>query len=312
MIPAAVSAPAHSGSIIWTSATVSSTVAAVSAASRSSRSRLTCRGRSAADRGERPRPRVARPAPARRPVARDTELSAASAAANTPGQRDQQDGDDDQRNGAITMVAASRQAQSSRPDGAEHGGVAAALRLARGGLLAARRASRRAAGPAARTSRAPARARRGRSRAGAARRARSAGAARRPARGPAVRACALANSGQSTMSPSSAGPMSGASGRRDSSASSSIGKDMTSVGPGSSIQRSCSSLMTSVVTARMLSSAAGLTRIASRACRATEAISDSSTATPDSLQTSMDTFFPCSTRFRVVLASLDRRPSARG
>ena len=83
--------------------------------------------------------------------------------------------------------------------------------------------------------------------------------------------------------------MSGASGRRDSSTSSSIGNDMTSVGPGSSIQRSCSSAMASVVTAMIDSSAAGLTRIAVSAWRATEAISDSSTATPDSLVTSIDT-----------------------
>ncbi len=59
--------------------------------------------------------------------------------------------------------------------------------------------------------------------------------------------------------------MSGASGRRDSSISSSIGNDITSVGPGSSIQRSCSSAMASRVTAVTQSSAAGLTRIASSA-----------------------------------------------
>ena len=83
--------------------------------------------------------------------------------------------------------------------------------------------------------------------------------------------------------------MSGASGRRDSSTSSSIGNDITSVGPGSSIQRSCSSAMASTPTAVTQSSAAGLTRIASSAYRATEAISGSSTATPDSLLTSIDT-----------------------
>ena len=48
---------------------------------------------------------------------------------------------------------------------------------------------------------------------------------------------------------------------------------MTSVGPGSSIQRSCSSVMTSVVTTMIDSSAAGLTRIAASTCRATEASS---------------------------------------
>ena len=64
---------------------------------------------------------------------------------------------------------------------------------------------------------------------------------------------------------------------------------MTSVGPGSSIQRSCSSAMASVVTAMIDSSAAGLTRMAARACRATETISSASTGTPDSLLTSIDT-----------------------
>ena len=64
---------------------------------------------------------------------------------------------------------------------------------------------------------------------------------------------------------------------------------MTSVGPGSSIQRSCSSAMASVVTAMIDSSAAGLTRMACRACRATETISSASTGTPDSLLTSIDT-----------------------
>ena len=91
------------------------------------------------------------------------------------------------------------------------------------------------------------------------------------------------------MSPSSSGPGSAASGRREESISSSIGNDMTSVGPGSSIQRSCSSLMTSSVTAMIDSSAAGLTCNASSANRATDAMRAESIATPDSLLTSMDT-----------------------
>jgi hypothetical protein len=47
--------------------------------------------------------------------------------------------------------------------------------------------------------------------------------------------------------------------------------------------------MASLVTARIESSAAGLTRMASRAKRATDEISVASTLTPDSLYTSIDT-----------------------
>ena len=62
---------------------------------------------------------------------------------------------------------------------------------------------------------------------------------------------------------------------------------MTSVGPGSSIQRTCSSSIASSPTAVIASSADGLTFIASSAYRATDTICASSTVIPDSLTTSM-------------------------
>ncbi len=83
MIPQAVSAPTQTGSISSIRATVSSTAAQISAASRISSSRLTCRGRSATTAASARDPgRPARTSASTR--ARETEFSAASAAANTP------------------------------------------------------------------------------------------------------------------------------------------------------------------------------------------------------------------------------------
>jgi hypothetical protein len=83
MIAPAVRIPAHTGVIMRASATVSSTVAAVSATSRSSSSRLTWRGRSATIAASARAP--VRPSRTRVSTrARETELSAASAAANKP------------------------------------------------------------------------------------------------------------------------------------------------------------------------------------------------------------------------------------
>src|SRR3712207_1438985 len=86
------------------------------------------------------------------------------------------------------------------------------------------------------------------------------------------------------MSPSSAGPGSGSSGRPVSS--SSMGKARTSVGPFSPIQRSCSVLMYCVSTQSTDSSAIGLTFISPSTKRQTAASSASSTAISDSLATS--------------------------
>src|ERR1700733_3593703 len=105
---------------------------------------------------------------------------------------------------------------------------------------------------------------------------------------PAAAACSAANSGHSTMSPSMAGPGSGASGRPPGS-SSSIGKLITSVGPGRSIQRMCRSAMAAVSSNTIDSSAAGFTSIWVMTNFATLINSDSETSIPDSLATSMVT-----------------------
>src|SRR5882757_6343498 len=103
---------------------------------------------------------------------------------------------------------------------------------------------------------------------------------------PAAAACSAANSGHSTMSPSIDGPGSGASGRPPGS-SSSIGKLITSVGPGRSIHRMCRSAIAAVSSSSIDSSAAGLTSILAMTNRATLTSSASATSTPDSLDTSM-------------------------
>ena len=84
------------------------------------------------------------------------------------------------------------------------------------------------------------------------------------------------------MSPSIDGPGSGASGRPPGS-SSSIGKLITSVGPGRSIQRMCRSAIAAVSNSTIDSSAAGLTSIWSMTNLATLINSDSETSIPDSL-----------------------------
>src|ERR1700733_1593424 len=88
------------------------------------------------------------------------------------------------------------------------------------------------------------------------------------------------------MSPSIAGPGSGASGRPPGS-SSSIGKLITSVGPGKSIQRMCRSAIAAVSNRTIDNSAAGLTSILAMTNFATLINSDSETSYPDSLATSM-------------------------
>src|SRR5690348_14336512 len=88
------------------------------------------------------------------------------------------------------------------------------------------------------------------------------------------------------MSPSIAGPGSGASGRPPGS-SSSIGKLITSVGPGRSIQRMCRSAIAAVSSNTIDSSAAGLTSIWVMTNFATLINSDSATSNPDSLATSI-------------------------
>src|ERR1700753_437034 len=90
------------------------------------------------------------------------------------------------------------------------------------------------------------------------------------------------------MSPSIAGPGSGASGRPPGS-SSSIGKLITSVGPGRSIQRMCRSAIAAVSNSTIDSSAAGLTSIWVMTNLATLINSDSETSIPDSLATSIVT-----------------------
>src|SRR5262245_61694470 len=93
------------------------------------------------------------------------------------------------------------------------------------------------------------------------------------------------------MSPSMAGPGSGASGRPPGS-SSSIGKLITSVGPGRSIQRMCRSAIAAVSSSTIESSAAGFTFILRMTNRATLINSSSETSMPDSLDTSMLTGSP--------------------
>src|SRR3954467_3942422 len=104
---------------------------------------------------------------------------------------------------------------------------------------------------------------------------------------PAARAWRTGTAGQSTTSPSRAGPGSGSSGRAVSS--SSMGKARTSVGPFSPIQRSCRLLMYSTSTHSTDSSAIGLTSISPSTKRQTPASSASSTAISDSLATSTGT-----------------------
>src|SRR3954470_17085303 len=93
------------------------------------------------------------------------------------------------------------------------------------------------------------------------------------------------------MSPSIDGPGSGASGRPPGS-SSSIGKLMTSVGPGRSIHRMCRSAIAGMSSNTIESSAAGLTFILRMTNRATLISSSSETSMPDSLDTSMLTRSP--------------------
>src|ERR1700757_4689516 len=88
------------------------------------------------------------------------------------------------------------------------------------------------------------------------------------------------------MSPSIDGPGSGASGRPPGS-SSSIGKLITSVGPGRSIQRMCRSAIAAVSNSTIDNSALGLTSILAITNRATLTSSASETSMPDSLDTSM-------------------------
>lgn len=71
--------------------------------------------------------------------------------------------------------------------------------------------------------------------------------------------CFFATSGQSTMSPRS--PCGGSSSSLAGGRSSSIGKDMTSVGPGRSIHWMCSCSMASVSTTITESSDSGWIRI---------------------------------------------------
>src|ERR1700757_5450 len=103
---------------------------------------------------------------------------------------------------------------------------------------------------------------------------------------PAAAAWSAANSGHSTMSPSIDGPGSGASGRPPGS-SSSIGKLITSVGPGRSIQRMCRSAIAAVSSSTIDSSALALTSNLAMTNRATLTNSASETSMPDSLDTSM-------------------------
>src|SRR6202012_1508846 len=112
---------------------------------------------------------------------------------------------------------------------------------------------------------------------------------------PASRAWAAATCGQSTPSPSSpgSGPGSSAPARplltppRWGGRSSSMGNASTSVGPGSPIHRSCSSVMAFSSTSSTDSSASGWMRISSTTGRAIAARATSSTAPPASLAMSM-------------------------
>src|SRR3954451_4823656 len=93
------------------------------------------------------------------------------------------------------------------------------------------------------------------------------------------------------MSPSIDGPGSGASGLPPGS-SSSIGKLITSVGPGRSIHRMCRSAIAAVSRSTIESSAEGFTFILPMTNRATLTNSSSETSMPDSLDTSMLTRSP--------------------
>src|SRR5690348_11066457 len=125
MIAAASSAPAQTGVITWSRAMVSSTVAAVSAASRSSRSRLTWRGRSATTLDSARAPgRPARTSDSTR--ARDTVFRAASAAANTPASGTSTTAMT--ISGVITGPGSAVLGRLGQPDRAQHRRVRAPLR----------------------------------------------------------------------------------------------------------------------------------------------------------------------------------------
>src|SRR6185437_4678591 len=106
---------------------------------------------------------------------------------------------------------------------------------------------------------------------------------------PAFSACSAATCGHSTTSPSSpgSGPGSSRLPPRCGGRSSSMGKASTSVGPGSPIHRSCSSVMVRSSTSSTESSASGWIRIWSRVNRATATSPTSSTSMPASLAISM-------------------------
>src|SRR6201991_1048501 len=127
MIAPAMSAAIHTGWMVSTNATVSRTVAAASAASRNSSSRLTWRGRSATTAASARDPgRPARTSASTR--ARETELSAASAAANKPASGTSRTAM------TISGVLMRRPSAVFEPDGAEQCVVAATLGLASGGF----------------------------------------------------------------------------------------------------------------------------------------------------------------------------------
>src|SRR5687767_4456419 len=131
MIAPAVRPPAQSRSKMWISAIVSSTEAAASAASRNSRSRLTCRGRSAATTASARAPaRPARTSASTR--ARDTEFRAASAAAKTPASGIRRTAMT--ISGRVPFMAWALLAVLEA-SGAEHGGVAAPPGRLGGGIL---------------------------------------------------------------------------------------------------------------------------------------------------------------------------------
>src|SRR5271167_1967340 len=108
---------------------------------------------------------------------------------------------------------------------------------------------------------------------------------------PALSACSAATWGHSTTSPSSPGSAPGSGSARlpprCGGRSSSMGKASTSVGPGSPIHRSCSSVMVRSSTSSTESSASGWICIWSSVNRATAASPTSSTSMPASLAISM-------------------------
>src|SRR5712691_4311459 len=106
---------------------------------------------------------------------------------------------------------------------------------------------------------------------------------------PAFSACSAATCGHSTTSPSSpgSGPWSSRLPPRCGGRSSSMGKASTSVGPGSPIHRSCSSVIVRSSTSSTESSASGWIRIWSSVNQATAASPTSSTSMPASLAISM-------------------------